>query len=685
MKFHRKSVSPLSRRVACALLFAAAIAAGIGAIASSRAVDGPKSSAQLAAEKKIAPWVNARTQDGQQAEFIVVLKDQADLSGAALLKTKAEKGRFVRDALWNKSQATQGPILQMIAARGLDYRAFYIVNAIWVKGRAADVMAIAERPDVDRVEGNPEIRNYPAPLPAIPAPETDPDAPAQVEQGIAYTNAPAVWALGFLGQGVVIGGGDTGFRWDHNAIRPHYRGWNGRNANHNYNWHDAVHTGGGLCGPDSPEPCDDSGHGSHTIGTAIGDDGHGNQIGMAPGAQCIGCRNMDQGVGTPERYMECFEFFLAPYPIGGTPAQGDPSKAPDITTNSWECPASEGCSPTTLQATVEAQRAAGIMCVVAAANSGPSCSTVQNPPGIYDAAYTVGALNNGTDTIASFSGRGPVTSDGSMRMKPDIVAPGTNVRSADPLSVSSYAYLGGTSMATPHVAGAVALLWSAHPELLNDIPDTENILNASAHHLLSNECTPGAPSTPNNTYGNGRLDILAAVNSVSSFQLSSAASIKTQGSQTFAIPLALTGEPGVECRSSQGGSETLLFTFSDNVVSGSASLTGGAGRVTGTSFTGNLMTVELRRVADVQKITVTLSGVTSGNSEVLPDTSVSMNVLGGDVNADKVVDATDVSLVRAQAGQPVTISNFREDVRVDGVINSGDGKAVHGAVGHSLP
>ena len=87
---------------------------------------------------------------------------------------------------------------------------------------------------------------------------------------------------------------------------------------------------------------------------------------MAPQAQCIGCRNMDNGNGTPARYLECFEFFLAPYPIGGNPSQGDPGKAPDITTNSWTCPPSEGCSPTTLQAGVEAQRAAGIEMVVAA-------------------------------------------------------------------------------------------------------------------------------------------------------------------------------------------------------------------------------------------------------------------------------------------------------------------------------
>src|SRR5439155_12688930 len=162
----------------------------------------------------------------------------------------------------------------------------------------------------------------------------------------------------------------------------------------------------------------------------------------------------------------------------------------DLTTNSWECPASEGCSADTLQAAVEAQRAAGIMTVVAAQNAGPNCSTVLNPPGIYDAAYSIGALNNGTDTIASFSSRGPVTVDGSGRLKPDLSAPGTNVRSSYGIGGNAaYAFLSGTFLATSHVAGAVALLWSAHPELRNDVDATEAVLNDSAFHISSTACS----------------------------------------------------------------------------------------------------------------------------------------------------------------------------------------------------
>ncbi len=83
---------------------------------------------------KIAPWVIEHTAHDQQAEFFVVLADQADLSGATALATKGEKGRYVHEALWTKSQATQRPILQWLRERGIEHRSFYIVNAILVKG-----------------------------------------------------------------------------------------------------------------------------------------------------------------------------------------------------------------------------------------------------------------------------------------------------------------------------------------------------------------------------------------------------------------------------------------------------------------------------------------------------------------------------------------------------------------------
>jgi Subtilisin-like serine proteases len=471
-------ILPRWRGFCCSSFFVAAVIAVAAAIGTSHAI-GQGDASNQNTTAKIAPWVIEHTAAGQQAEFIVVLAEQANLSPARMLAAKSEKSNYVRDALWTKSQATQRPVLQWLAEQGIEHRSFYIVNAIWLKGTREIAEALAARPNVLRVEGNPHIQNVP-PSPVVES-FSQPQLAAVVEPGIAYTHAPLVWALGFTGQGIVVAGADTGFRWTHNAIKPHYRGWNGTAANHNYNWHDSIHDSlGNPCGNDSPQSCDDDGHGTHTIGTVIGDDGGTNQIGMAPGAQCIGCRNMDQGDGTPARYIECMEFFLAPYPIGGTPADGDPTKAPDVTNNSWGCPPSEGCSAATLQAAVEAQRAAGIEMVVASGNSGPGCFTVVDPPSIYDASYTVGALTTDTDNIASFSSRGPVSADASNRMKPDITAPGTNTRSCLNNSDSAYGTLSGTSMATPHVAGGVALLWSARPEFRHNIDATEGALNNSA-------------------------------------------------------------------------------------------------------------------------------------------------------------------------------------------------------------
>ena len=431
----------------------------------------------FAAASKIAPWVMEHTANGQKAEFFIELKDQADLSGAASLPTKAEKGRYVYNTLLSKAQSTQEPILQWLRDRAIEHQSFYIINAILVKANRQVAETLASRPDVARISGNPVIHNDLPRLETTDGP-AQPKRPATIEPGIQYTHAPQVWALGFTGQNIVVASADTGQRWTHNALKPHYRGWDGVNANHNYNWHDSIHDSvGNPCGNDSQQPCDDFFHGTHTTGTAIGDDGAGNQIGMAPGAKWIGCRNMDQGDGTPARYIECMEFFLAPYPLNCTPDQGDPTKAPDITINSWGCPVSEGCVVgDELQAAVEAQAAAGIQMVVAAGNSVPlaAVSTTSDlvpnpPPRCMRLPIQSGALNTGTDTIASFSSRGPVTSDGSNRIKPDITAPGTNTRSATNGCDSCYGTASGTSMATPHISGAMALLWCAIPSLRHQI------------------------------------------------------------------------------------------------------------------------------------------------------------------------------------------------------------------------
>ena len=488
---------------------------------------------------KTDSWV-WQTAQGGQTEFLVFLKEQADLSRAEALSTKNEKGWYVYQQLTAVALRTQAPLLEQLRQRGIPHRSYWVANLIWVRGDLNDVLALARRREVARIAANPTVQL------ALP-PRVDGLAPQEadgIEWNLQQVNADDVWALGYEGQGAVIGGQDTGYDWQHPALKNAYRGWDGSQANHDYNWHDAIHAplsaslpvrafsplpvgeglgvradsplpmGAGLgaratnCPYDSPEPCDDNGHGTHTMGTMVGQDGT-NQIGMAPKARWIGCRNMDHGWGTPATYTECFQWFIAPTRIDGS--DPNPSLAPDVISNSWSCPEAEGCTdPNVLKSVVEAVRAAGILTVQSAGNKGPECGTISDPAAIYAASLTVGATDS-ADTIANFSSRGPVTRDGSNRLKPEVVAPGVSVRSS--LPDSEYGQMSGTSMAAPHVAGLAALLLSAAPELKGKPHLIEFLITSSAKSITTSQSCGGVSGNliPNNTYGWGRIDALAAV------------------------------------------------------------------------------------------------------------------------------------------------------------------------------
>jgi serine protease AprX len=493
----------------------------------------------LAPAAKIAPEVLAATTGGDRTPIVIMLADQADISMAHEIKDQDARGWYVYNTLTQHAARTQVALQEFLKSQGATYQSFWAANMLVATADRSLIDKLAARSDVARIDSNlptrwiedPVVEKFGVTTGSINAPET-------AEWGVLNVNAPAVWALGFTGQGMVIGNEDTGMRWSHNALKPKYRGWNGVTADHNFNWHDSIHSGGGSCGFDAAAPCDDSGHGTHTTGTTVGDDGAGNQIGVAPGAKWIGCRNMDQGNGTPATYTECFQFFIAPTDLAGNNA--NPVLRPHVINNSWGCPVSEGCvTRAELETIVNNTQAAGIFVEVSAGNSGPGCSTVSDPPAIYSASFSTGAIDI-SNVLASFSSRGPSTFYNPNLLKPNLSAPGVNVRSSTRTSDTSYGNLSGTSMAGPHVAGVVALLWSARPQLARNIAATKTLLQNTANPAVT-VSTPqtcgGTTSTqiPNNSFGYGRVDALAAVNAVPT---AAAANISGQVTAPDGSPIA---------------------------------------------------------------------------------------------------------------------------------------------------
>jgi len=467
--------------------------------------------------------------------FLIIMAQQANVSQAQTMGDPLERRRFVRQRLIQTAQRSQAPVRAALDEAGLSYRPFYLINMIQVDGHYRRMDEFAALPGVARVMHNPNVRPYPVESSGIGYNDAS-TGQAGPGWNVTQIKAEAVWAMGITGQGIVVGGQDTGYDWTHPALDQAYRGAANGAVSHAYNWHDAW--------AGTVQPFDDDQHGTHTMGTIVGDDGTGNQIGVAPGAQWMGCRNMQRGLGNPASYAACLEFFLAPYPPGSNPfTGGDVSQAPHVVNNSWACPDREGCDDAVLQPALDALRAAGIMMIVSAGNAGPGCQTVTEPPALYDSVFSVGATGRGGN-IAFFSSRGPAVlherdsgdAPGEALLKPDISAPGARIRSS--LPGGGYGLADGTSMAGPHVAGLAALLWSANPALIGQIEATEMIIRQSATATgVSGACPAGRqPSAegslleqveamsnptlcacgnvtgvPNNVYGWGEINALEAV------------------------------------------------------------------------------------------------------------------------------------------------------------------------------
>ncbi|MEO3772414.1 S8 family serine peptidase [Micromonospora sp. B9E7] len=424
--------------------------------------------------------------------LLVVLRAQADLTG---LPTGAA-GRAGRDAratevyrrLVTTAEQSQADLVRELTRLRLDPVSYYLVNAVEVDGGPVVRAWLARRPEVARVLISQRLRPLPAPAGQSRGTAPKPTGP---EWNIRQIGADRVWSqLGVTGAGIVVGSSDSGVDGTHPALRPGFRGGDD-------SWYDPW--------DGTRSPTDQGGHGTHTVGSAVGRDG----IGVAPDAQWVGCVNLDRNLGSPGHYLDCLQFMLAPFPTGGDPfTDGRPERAPQVLTNSWGCPPIEGCDRGVLRPATAALDAAGIFVVAAAGNTGPWCASIDDPPAPFPDVLTVGAVDS-QRRVAEFSSRGPVPGSPG---KPDVLAPGVGVVSAMP--GGTYAALDGTSMATPQVAGVVALMWSANPALVGDVTRTRQILRdtATAATPTYRSSNPSdACGAPSNITGAGQVDAYAAV------------------------------------------------------------------------------------------------------------------------------------------------------------------------------
>jgi PKD repeat protein len=443
------------------------------------------------------------TPSGDQVSVLVFLKDQVDLEliSGQLATQRAnirDRHETVVRALQQIAASTQGPTLTsfqglIVSGQIKSFREYWITNAFEVISSKEQIFQIADFPDVAKI-----YYNYP--IEPISPVEIKPDQGmiTLAEPGLTAIRAPEVWAMGITGAGSLVSNIDTGVEGGHPALASRWAGVaDSRYAGHpEWAWYDPF---AGI----NTFPYDNNGHGTHTMGTICGG-APGSEIGVAPGSHWIAAAAIDRGGGIPRTVSDAilsFQWMLDP--------DGNPSTdwdVPDVCSNSWGVTTSHGYAPCDplFWSYIDACEAAGIVVVFAAGNEGTG--GLRRPADRATDAYrnfAVAAVDGNTAgwPIASFSSRGPTfcTPNGSAAIKPDISGPGVSVRSSYP--GQTYAFLSGTSMATPHIAGVVALMRQADPNIAVDA--IKQIIYETAHDLG----TVGE----DNAYGWGMIDAYEAV------------------------------------------------------------------------------------------------------------------------------------------------------------------------------
>jgi subtilisin family serine protease len=447
-------------------------------------------------------------------QALAYFKNQADITGLdrelkiehATLAERNKRVILALQAAATESQPDLASFLESLKTEGkiIDYKMFWIANMFWVEGTGEGLEAISARQELNKVYLNYEIENI-EPIKTEPAS----DLLTGHETGLDRINAATAWAHGFTGAGRVVMNIDTGVDGTHPALSARFRGDVDGDGDVDESWFDPYIT-------HYPTPIDGGSHGTHTMGTICGRTADGDTIGVAIDAQWIAAAAIDRGGGTSRTVADAIASFQWAVDPDGNPNTQD---NPDVINNSWGLSDSLTYPPCyeIFWSVIDNCEAAGSAIVFAAGNEGPGPGTIRRPADRgttpYD-CFSVGAVDGTNDSlkIVGYSSRGPsfCGPNGEEVIKPEVVAPGINVRSSAP--GGGYLIMSGTSMATPHVAGAIALIRQANPNI--DVEAIKEILIDTAHETPA-DSIPGE----DNSYGNGIIDVYQACLVAQSFSL----------------------------------------------------------------------------------------------------------------------------------------------------------------------